>query len=61
MELDNRVPSLNLTTVLQPDRTAPVTSYLNADDAVFLKRFDTEGYCMNFAYDGKDGLYDGPQ
>jgi hypothetical protein len=57
MQFDNRVARLNLTAILQLDRTALVTSYLNTDDAVFFERLDTEDYCVNFVYDGQQSPY----
>ena len=51
------VARFNLTTVLQLDREAPVTSYLNANDAASFERLDTKGYCVNFVYNGQYGPY----
>jgi hypothetical protein len=61
VQFDNTIARLNLTTVPQSDRTALVTSYLNAGDAVSSERLDTEDYCMNFVYDGQQSPYNSYQ
>jgi hypothetical protein len=57
MQFDDQVPRLDFTTVLQPDRTALMTPYLDTEDAVPAQRLDTESNCVNFVYDGQQGPY----